>query len=393
MRLSLKAKIFTVFAAVTGVTAVGFAGFNAVAQKSATQQDKLAPLPQQPNGVPFPTQDWQVANTADSAKIDALAKVGLAGTDPDLGQTRALVVIKGGKIIYEKYSKGFDKDSKLISWSIGKSIFSGIMGVALEQKKVSLDEPINDPHFKAGDKRRAITYRQALTMTDGLAWREEDAKNIINNDAAIMLYGKGKENTVAYVTEKKSKHDAGTYWNYSTGATNLAAAGLSRKISKRTVNDPYGKAKFRTYIYNEFFHKIGMNQTAAEFDASGNLQAGSFFYATARDYAKFALLFLREGVWEGQRILPQGYVDMVRTPVNAENAQNYGMQWWLNRQQKHQFLPKSPTDTFLARGNEGQIIAIVPSKDLIVLRLGLSNSEKGWDSVHKNIDDIIAAVD
>jgi CubicO group peptidase (beta-lactamase class C family) len=308
-----------------------------------------------------------------------------------LGETRALLIIKGGKIIYERYGNGYGKDSKLLSWSMGKSILSALIGVEIAQNKLTLDTPINDPHYKDGDARRKITYKQALNMTDGLDWREENYSNPISNDAAIMLFGAGKEDVVKYVTSRKLKHEAGKYWNYSSGTSNMIAAGASRVLGPRDINDPTGRLKFRDYLYTQLLHKIGMKDTAAEFDAAGNLYASSFFYATARDYAKFGLLFLRDGVWSGERLLPQGYVDFVRTPVEAQNAANYGAHWWLNRKDRDQLLKNSPEDAFMARGHQGQLIVVIPSKDMVVVRLGLSPDENSWKAIGDYMDKVIAA--
>ena len=392
MRLSLKVNVFTRVLGFSALVlgAVVTAGGVYAAQEQA--KPNLVQLPAQPVGVSFPTNGWQVED-GKSAKIAAIANSAFDNSNKSLGETRALLVIKGGKIIYENYGKGYDKDSKLISWSMGKSILSALVGIEIAQNKMKLDDAINDPHYKDGDTRRKITYKQALNMTDGLDWREENYSDPINNDAAIMLFGAGKEDVVKYVTSRKQKHDAGTYWNYSSGTSNMVAAGASRALGPRDIKDPTGRARFRNFIYTELFQKLGMKDTAAEFDAAGNLYASSFFYATARDYAKFGLLFLRDGVWDGKRILPQGYVDFVRTPVEAQNAANYGAHWWLNFKDRKPLLKNSPEDAFMARGHQGQLVVVIPSKDMVVVRLGLSPDENSWQAIGEYMDKVIAAAD
>jgi len=188
------------------------------------------------------------------------------------------------------------------------------------------------------------------------------------------------------------KHKAGEVWNYSSGTTNLIAAGLSRLMGPRTIEDPTGKERFREYLFDRIFLPIGMTKTAAEFDASGNFYGSSLVYATAQDYARFGLLFLRGGVWGDKRIIPQNFVDYVRTPTKAKGATAYGAHWWVSTNNHQGLLKNGPYDSFEAKGHEGQIIMVIPSKDLVIVRLGFMDHEKSWDELSDYLSQVVAAI-
>lgn len=389
MNLSLKKKI-GIFGLSIGAMALGFG----ILSTFAMDIDKPpAPLKFEYSNKPisFPTKDWQYGalNEAQKAKMAAIADKTFATSNGDLGETRALLIVQNGKIVFEKYNKGFDKESRLISWSMAKSLTAALFGIMVKDGKLSLDTPIADPHWKSTDKRAKITYSQALRMTDGINWREENYSDPINNDAAIMLFGKGREDIVEYVAKRPMKYKAGEVWNYSSGTTNLIAAGISRAIAPRTIADPYGKEKMRNFMYERLFRPIGMTETSAEFDANGNFYGSSLIYSTAQDYARFGLLMLRGGKWEDNQIIDQNFVDFMRTPTKAKNADHYGAHFWLSPENKKGLLKNGPYDSFEAHGHEGQVIMIIPSKDLVIVRLGMSNAEKSWDAIGANLQEIV----
>ncbi|KAF0114198.1 MAG: beta-lactamase [Hyphomonadaceae bacterium] len=392
MLLSLRSKITVALA-----FALGCGGLLHLVNANATSIAVPAPLtalPPQPNGVPYPTKSWQrqALPSDTSAKLNPIIDKAFNGQIPEIGETRALLIVKGGKIIVERYGVGFDAESKLLSWSMAKSITSAVFGAMLGDGKVTYETPIADPHWRETDDRYKITYGQALRMTDGLNWRESDYSQPTTNDAAIMLFGDGREDIVKYVTTRPKKYKAGEVWNYSSGTTNLIAAGLSRKMGPRTIEDPTGKERFREYLFDRIFLPIGMNNTAAEFDASGNFYGSSLVYASAQDFARFGLLFLRGGVWDGKAILPRSFVDYVRTPTLAKGATEYGAHWWLSTENHRGFLKNGPYDSFEARGHEGQVILVIPSKDMVVVRLGLMDHEQSWDKLGEYLSQVIAAI-
>lgn len=395
MRLSLLSRICFSVAIVGAVGLFWFYGpADANSPVVAGPIAKFAPLPQQPANVPFPTKEWPQGKLEPVSQLalDAAINRAFNNTMPELGETRAILVVQGGKIIAEKYGPSFNKDSKLLSWSMAKSITAAFFAIAMADDKIALEDAIKDPHWAPDDKRAQITYRDAFHMADGLNWREEDYADPTHNDAALMLFAKGREDIVKYVTSRPVKHDVGKVWNYSSGTTNLISAGISRALGPRTVGDPTGKERYRRFMFDRLFIPLGMQDTAPEFDAAGNFYASSLVQASAQDYARFGLLHLRGGMWDGKQIFPKEWIDFIRTPTNAEGATHYGGHWWLSPENKTGLLKNGPYDSFEAHGHEGQVIMVIPSKDMVIVRLGLSTHEKSWDAIGSYLSAIVASV-
>jgi CubicO group peptidase (beta-lactamase class C family) len=353
----------------------------------------LVPLPPQPKGVPFPTTAWpKAAPSADVAPIiKRQFEAAFGGQIKEIGETRAVIIVQGGKIVAEQYGAGFTEISKLNSWSMAKSMTAALVGITIGDGKMKLDDPLNEPLWDDGDTRRNITIRQALHMSDGLRWREDGYDDPIQNDAAKMLFGTGRENIVEYVASRPAEFTPGEKWRYSSGITNLISAAVGRAQSPPSIVDPTGKEGLRTFMYERLFRPIGMTRTAAEFDLAGNFYASSLIQATAQDFARFGLLHLRDGVWDSKRILPAGYVDFVRTPTTAQGATSYGAHWWLSLSNKAGLLKDGPYDSFEANGFQGQLIAVIPSKDLVIVRLGMMSGEEGWKNLGAWLQPIVDA--
>jgi CubicO group peptidase (beta-lactamase class C family) len=363
------------------------------ATMAAIASAPLVPLKAQPAGVAFPTTAWPKG--APPASAEAIIKSqfdkAFGGQVKETGETRAVIIVHNGRIVAERYGTGFDETSKLISWSMAKSVTAALVGIAVGDGKMKLDDPLNEPLWDDGDPRRDITIRQALHMADGLRWREDGYADPIQNDAAKMLFGSGREDIVSYVADRPKEFEPGQKWRYSSGTTNLISAAVGRAAAPRSIRDPNGQEGLRNFMYDRLFRPIGMTSTAAEFDLAGNFYASSLIQATAQDYARFGLLHLRDGVWDGKRILPQGYVDFLRTPTTAEGATKYGAHWWLSPSNKAGLLKEGPYDSFEAHGFQGQVIVVIPSKDLVIVRLGLMNDEKGWDTLGAWLQPIVNA--
>ena len=353
------------------------------AEAVALARQPLVPLPVQKPSVPWPTQDWPRGPLAAPAEavVDRQLDQAFNRQIPALGETRAVIIVQGGRIVAERYGTGFDAGSKLVSWSMAKSVTAALVGIAKGDGKLALSDPLNEPLWEDGDPRRNITIAQALHMADGLKWREDEYSDPVTNDAAQMLYGRGRENIVAYVAGKPSEFEPGSHWRYSSGTTNLIAAALGRAVSRRSLGDPTGREGLRNFMYDRLFRPIGMTSAAAEFDIAGNFYASSLVHATAQDWTRFGLLHLRDGVWDGQRILPEGYVDFLRTPTTTPGAEKYGAHWWLSLPNGKGLLKKGPYDSFEAQGHEGQVVVVIPSKDLVIVRLGLMTDSGAWEAL------------
>jgi CubicO group peptidase (beta-lactamase class C family) len=334
-----------------------------------------------PAGVVWPTTDWPAGQLPGDAqaKLDALLDDAVAGKVTGTGQTRGVVVIQGGRLVAERYGEGFDEDSLMISWSMAKSVTAALVGIAVLDGKLTLESPLDIRDWAPDDRRRKITISQALQMTDGLAWREDNYGDVTTNDAALMLFGEGREDVVAFAGRMKQKHDPGTAWNYSSGTSNLIAATLARSLGPPVLGDRNGAGALRNFIGDRLFKPLGMRTAAPEFDAAGNFYGSSLVHATARDWAKFGYLHLRDGMWDGTRILPEGWVDYVRRPASAKQTGDYGAHWWLSPANGAGLLKACCHDAFSAEGFQGQVVLVIPSKDAVIVRLGLMDDGAGWE--------------
>lgn len=369
-----------------GLIAAAVLVFAASAQAQA--QD-LYPLPRQPAGVAWPGEDWEAAPLpadVDRAAYDLAVTEAFAGIHPLMGETRAVVVIQGGRVVFERYGDGYTRDTRLNSWSVGKSLTHALVGAAVLQGRLGIDAPMGNPAWRAGDRRASITWRQWMQMVDGLDYRE-GAEDISQAGNAIMLFGDGRRDVARWAASRRLMHDPGTHWNYTSAGTMLTADALTRVVvpDPSDVNDR--RARMRAWMSTALFDRIGMHPIV-EFDPQGAFYGSSLYWATARDYARFGYLYLRDGVWNGDRVLPEGWVDFARTPGPAQNTDTYGAQWWLmaahgpGRPSRSLLTNPALANAFAAEGHEGQLIVVVPSKDLVMVRLGrFDGGSEAWDAL------------
>lgn len=361
--------------------------FLACAASAYAQQ--LYPLPPQPGGLAWPDADWQSAplpSDTDRAAYDLAVTEAFAGMHPQMGETRAVVVIQSGRLVFERYGDGYSRDTRLNSWSMGKSITHALVGAAVLQGRVAIDTPMGNPTWRAGDRRASITWRQWLQMVDGLDY-QESATDITQAGNARMLFGEGRHDVARWAASRPLLHDPGTHWNYTSAGTLLISDALTRVIVPNPRDAADRRVRMRAWMNAALFDRIGM-RPVVEFDPQGTFYGSSLFWATARDYARFGYLYLRDGVWNGQRVLPEGWVDFARTPGPAANSNIYGAQWWLTppqgegRPDRALIVNPDLRDAFSAQGFEGQIIVVVPSKDLVMVRLGrFDRSPEAWDAL------------
>ncbi len=323
----------------------------------------------------------------DRAAFDLAVTQAFAGPDPQLGETRAVIVVQSGRIVFERYGEGYSRDMRLVSWSMAKSITQALVGAAVLEGSVAIDAPMGSPHWRAGDRRASITWRHWLSMVDGQDYTEIGAASPVENDAARMLYGVGHNDTGRYAANLPLIHDPGAHWNYNSAGV----AAISNALTRAIVADPRDaidrRNRMRAWMQEKLFGPIGMNPVV-EFDPQGTFYGSSLIYATARDFARFGYLYLRGGVWERTRLLPEGWVDFARTPGPAPNADIYGAGWWLTptqgpgRPMRSLITDNAMADAFSAQGHEGQIVVVVPTKDLVLVRLGLfPDAPDSWDGL------------
>lgn len=331
----------------------------------------LVPLPAQPDGVAWPTKEWPSAPPEPSVDHETLTadleQAFSPSSKESLGETRAVLIVHRGKLVVERYAPGFGADRRFHSQSVAKGFVHALVGILVRDGKVTLDAPADVAAWrKPNDLRRNITMRHLLTMSSGLAFTESYF-NPFSSDVLPMLFGGARGDIAAHAAGFPLVHEPGTHWSYSSGTTNLIS-GLIRE----TVGD--SQEAYLGFMRRELFGPLGMTSAAPEFDKRGTFVGSSFMHATARDYARFGLLYLRGGLWDGRRILPEGWADFARTPLSHEDRGLYGAHFWLNAGNPNAgispTISDSPTDTFMARGHRGQVIAVVPSKDLVVVRFG-----------------------
>ncbi len=290
-----------------------------------------------------------------------------------------MLIVHRGRLVVERYRPGFGPDTPLISWSVAKSITQALVGIGVRQGLVDIDRPMGHPRWAAGDRRAAIPWRQWINMIDGQAFDEITATSPTENDSARMLFGEGRRDVAAFGASLPLVHPPGTHWNYNSAGVNLVADALGRLLAPGAA-PAERRARMLRFMKQELFDPIGMTTARPLFDAAGTFMGSAMFYATARDYARFGLLYLRDGVWDGRRLLPEGWVDFARSspPVKTGSlaGARYGAGWWVEP-----LVPTGrggPPDLFRAQGHEGQLIVVVPSKDLVLVRLGLLDDRVGF---------------
>jgi CubicO group peptidase (beta-lactamase class C family) len=321
-------------------------------------------LPPQPPGVSFPTLGWSTGEqlTGDPDRLaDLLDPVFAVSRTPELGESLAFVAVQGGRIVAERYGPGVTAATTLLSWSTAKSMTHAALGLLVADGAVDPDAPVDAPEWSApGDPRAAITAADLLAMRSGLHFIEDYVDDAVSN-CLEMLWGAGADDVAHYAADQPLEHPIDTEFNYSSGTTNI----LTRLIGDHVQG---GEAGMRAFLAERLFGPLGMTSAEPRFDAAGTWVGSSYVYATARDFARFGLLYLRDGVWDARRLLPEGWVDRARTirSRDPEDGWYYGHHWWVRG---------DDVGTFWANGYEGQMIACVPALDLVVVRLGKTPSE------------------
>lgn len=276
-------------------------------------------------------------------------------------RTRSVLVVYKDQIIAEKYTEGFNIDSKLLGWSMTKSVTATLFGILQKQGKLNIDNKAPIASWE-DDERANITLNNLLQMNSGLAW-DEDYNTI--SDVTKMLFL--TDDMTKIQEEKELVGKPNETWNYSSGTSNLLSGILRKQFESHQ--------EYLDFWYSALIDKIGMHSMLIEADMKGNYVGSSYGWATTRDWAKFGLLYLHKGNWNGEQIFDESWADYVKTPTNGSNGE-YGGHFWLNAGGKY---PDAPKDLFSANGYQGQRIFIIPSKELVIVRMGLTNNNNAID--------------
>lgn len=316
------------------------------------------------NTTPFPYGNAEPKDTIfhniDYAMLNRTVAAAFDSGKGDVKRTRAVIVIYKDRIIAERYGKGFSKKSRLLGWSMTKSITATYFGILQKQGKIDIFAPAPVAEWKK-DGRKNITINDLLHMNSGLAW-EEDYTTI--SDVTKMLFVERDMTRSQEVKEAVAKPD--THWNYSSGTSNLLSGILRKQF--RTQQE------YLDFWYAALIDRIGMNSMLVETDMAGHFVGSSYAWATARDWAKFGLLYLHRGNWNGDPVFDPSWTDYVTTPTTTSDGR-YGGHFWLNA---GGYYDNCPRDMYSANGFQGQRVFVIPSKDMVIVRLGLTD-DPGFD--------------
>ena len=328
------------------------------------------PLPPEASG----PGTLQPGDSAVAARLEPVAKA-LVDDHAYNGTPFAFIVLHDGAIVAERYRQGITADTRLLSWSMGKSFTNALVGLMAGDGLVDIHAPMDIPEWQ-GDGRAAITLNDLMQMQSGLEWNENYGNR---SDVNLMLHR--EEDMGLFALSKPLMAKPGTHWYYSSGSTNIVMRYLRGKFAS--------DAEFLAYLRSRLFEPLGIRNACFEPDMSGTPVGSSYLYVTARDYARFGQLYLDDGLAGPARILPEGWVDYTRTPASASQG-GYGAFFWLNR---NRTCPDAPEDMFSCQGHDGQEIYIIPSKNLVVVVLGYSPKPDHVIDFNALLRDIIATLE
>ena len=330
----------------------------------------LTPLPHQPEGVPWPTGQWPRGEVPAGVELEGLLDRICDDTGP-LATTYAVVVVHRGRLVAERYGgalEHFDRppepvsaETRLLSWSMAKSMLHAAVGLLVGEGRLDPEREADVPEWSdPDDPRHAITLSELLAMRDGLDFVEDYVDDRVS-DVIEMLFGSGQSDMAHFAADRPLAAVPGARFNYSSGTSNIIAAVVARQVGRG--------ADYERFLRDRLFGPLGMASALPEFDDAGTWVASSYVRATARDFARFGLLYLRDGVWDEKRILPVGWVDYGRSIQSVDPDDGpYGAHWW--------GVAGDTLGTFRASGYEGQTLTLCPALDLIVVRLGKTPIER-----------------
>ena len=321
----------------------------------------------QPEGVAWPTDEWPRGTAARQRELDDAIDDLFRG---ELVVTNAVVIVQGGRVLVERYGgvrEYFDRPSEpvsaatqLLSWSMAKSMLHLVVGTLVDEGRLDPHQLAPVPEWaEPTDPRHHIRLADLLAMRDGLDFVEryepDEPSHVID-----MLFGEGQSDVAAYAAARPLAHEPGTVFNYSSGTTNVLS---------RVVADVVGRGDaYRAFLQRRLFDPLGMRSGEATLDDAGVFIASSYVHATALDFAKFGLLYLRGGQWDAHQLVSREWTDTAQLPrsYDAEGDTFYGWQWWVTGDEH---------GTYWASGYEGQMITVVPALDALVLRFGHTPAE------------------
>jgi CubicO group peptidase (beta-lactamase class C family) len=339
----------------------------------------------------WPAPDWETpkieATQARVAAVKALDEYmfTLRGADADRQgiRTDSVLVLKSGQVVYERYARGYDATKRHLAWSVSKSFTNALAGRAIALGALGLDDSLCQYLPKTRADNCVITVRHLLDFSSGLDWAEVyEHKSNQESSTLAQLYGEGRADMAAFIANHQRRDPPGTTFEYSTGETTLLMAVVQAALTPKLGRD---------FAWSALFDPLGLRSAVWERDQTGTLVGGAYLYATPRDFARLGYLFLNDGCWQGQRLLPEGWV---RDATAVSEAYRHkvvdrswgdiqGREWWLNQPVAEALQPVPwpdvPQDAYAAEGHWNQLVLVVPSKDLVVVRTGDDRDERALD--------------
>lgn len=335
---------------------------------------------------PGPRLDLELRTSTNAAAISALEAYAftLTGEDADRKgiRTDGLLILSRGKLVYERYGRGFDANKRHLAWSVSKSVSNVLAGRAVNEGKVSTTDSVCKYLPGREGPSCEITLEALLQHASGLDWNET-YENQSNQESSVlaMLYGQGAADMGGFVFDHPRRAAPLSRFSYSTGDSTLLTRALHEALKGELGDD---------WPWPLLFDRIGITSAVFERDATGAPIGGSYFYATPRDYLRIGALFMNDGCWDGARLLPEGWVrDSVSTSTAFASTPEaevpvgdvQGRQWWLNLPEKGRepAWKRAPLDTYAAQGHWGQYIVVIPSRELIIVRTGDDREDDVFD--------------
>ena len=336
---------------------------------AACAQDGPPPEP------PVPPEVLETVVVEPGVSRKALARaVDDVFTAEGVGETRAVIVMRGGEVVAERYAEDFPADTRHIGWSMSKSVTGVLIGMMVADGKLRLDDaaPVSTWQ-RSGDPRGEITLRHLLQMRSGLR-HEEMADPVYTSAEVRMMYLDGRDDMAAWAKAQPLEHEPGSTFDYST-PTSVILADIATNLIAPDASAEARQVAMAEFVDARLAVPLGMTSLVGEYDAAGTLVGGSSFWATARDWALFGEFLRNGGSVSGAQIVPRGWIDFMRTPSPA--AEDYGAQLWLNRANEagrdYLFAQAGPDSAFAMIGHLGQYVIVSPQQRLTVVRLGKSD--------------------
>lgn len=324
----------------------------------------------------WPIPDWETIDNSIKMQSKQCQNFKKFATQSKNFKTDGLIVIKDGLIEFEFYDHKNSRTKPHVLWSVSKTITGALLGIAQEEGRINLDQFLFEfyPGKNQSEAYNKITINNLLYFDTGLMWHEA-IKDVEVNDVVAMLYGRGHQDMALYAaTREMSREGPGNKWNYSSGTPTITMG-----VLKKIYGDEYNQMPWRN-----LFNRLGINNSVFEQDPSGSFVGGSGWFASLRDLAKIGYLYLNNGVWNGEVVLPSDWIKKMLTPspgyispgtiiTDITDDGVFGGSIWLNRKIKKGFgkpYPYSPENMYMAVGLGGQLIIMLPSQNMLIVRTG-----------------------